>query len=634
MIPVVYDKNDTQRNSNGLGRLTDCIECSVVNNADDYSCELHIVYPIDGFHVELLDYANVIGVQVEPHGTIQLFDVYKIGYNEAGHKTADAHHVRHRLKYLPTTWVYGKNIADIIRSLNMVHIGAKLGTYGSYASEAGTKNFGFHNPFTFWTNITRDSLFYQITYVNETAQGNVNQSAGTPPGLNLSLVASVDVANTFWDVVFGKEGLVTVYGLSVKFDNFDIYISEPDALSADKTDEVFIRYGRDIRAFSVELDSSDFELYTHAIPYRTTLVPNQEKEVEVAQFFMADPQVRDSFPVVYEIPDVPLEISAKRYLTVDISKSSAFRYKYGYYVIGTNEGYYRSVITAKHLKQITKEYAKRVNAEKISPSFEIDMISFRESSIYTNYESLESVCLSDVVSVLLDPVNLVVEEQILKTEYNVLGEMYDSITVGMVRNNVADILAALAEHEEDNSKAFDSYLDYNEELTPYTVEQELSNYNDGSVLWQLEYTYFVDETRITVKSEPIRSVGNLITGNICIVPNTQSVSSVTLEANEERKILEGLPIPYKEDVRFTFPSSFRDDSSQETGLKTLDFEYKIDSNGDLYIIPPERVVTRYYGNDSVFVLQFQYISAEGSYDKSWKNYITTTSVDWKERESA
>ena len=628
MIPVVYDKNDLQCNSNGLGRLTDCIECTVENNADDYSCELHIVYPMDGSHVELLDYANVIGVQVEPHGNIQLFDVYKIGYDESGNKTADAHHVRHRLKYLPTTWVYGNNIADIIRSLNMVHIGAKLGTYGSYASEAGTKNFGFHNPFTFWTNITRDSLFYQITYVNETAQGNV--AVSSEGRTNYALVASTDVAQSFWDVVLGKDGLVTVYGLSIKFDNFDIYISEPDALSANKTNEVFIRYGRDIRAFSVELDSSDFELYTHAIPYRKTLVSGQE-DVEVTQFFMSNPLVRDSFPVVYEIPDVPLEISAKRYLTVDISKASVFRAKYGYYVIGTEEGFYRSVITAEHLESITKAMAKQANAEKVSPSFEIDMISFRESSIYTNYESLESVGLSDVVSVLLDPVNLVVEEQILKTEYNVLGEMYDSITVGMIRNNVADILVALAEHEEDN-KEFDSYLDYNEELTPYTTENELTDYNDGETTWKLSYTYYEDDTRHTVESEPIRTVGNMITGNLVI---TKSGEQVTLVANQRRKILEGLPIPMLGSVHFSFPETLRDTVNNQ--WITVDCEFDIDENGDLFITSPETGNTGWGDySDGLYIiyLNFQYLSAENNYDKSWKNYITTDNIDWKEREPA
>ena len=126
MTPIVYAKDDLQRNSNGLGRLTDCIECTVENNADDYSCELHIVYPVDGFHAELISYANVIGVQIEPHGNIQLFDVYKITQNESGNMVVDAHHVRLRMKYIPTTFVYGKNIVDIIRSLNMVHIGAQM----------------------------------------------------------------------------------------------------------------------------------------------------------------------------------------------------------------------------------------------------------------------------------------------------------------------------------------------------------------------------------------------------------------------------------------------------------------------------------------------------------------------------
>ena len=263
MIPVVYDKNDTQRNSNGLGRLVDCIECTVDNNLEDYSCELHIVYPLDGSHVELLDYSNVIGVQVEPHGNIQLFDIYKITETESMTVEVDAHHVRHRLRYYPTAWVYGKTVPDIIRSLNMVHVGAKQGSHGSYGTLAGTKNFGYHIPFTFWTNITQASMFYQLTYINMVTQGNIQQND------LYAMITDAEEVPSFWDVLFGKDGFITVYGLSVRFDNFDVYISYPDSLSADRSAEISLRYGKNIESFTRTIDYSDFEIYTHAIPFYT-----------------------------------------------------------------------------------------------------------------------------------------------------------------------------------------------------------------------------------------------------------------------------------------------------------------------------------------------------------------------------
>lgn len=647
MIPIVYDKNDTQRTTNGLGRLVDCIECTVENNAEDYSCELHIVYPYDGFHAELLDYANVIGVQVEPHGNIQLFDVYKIEQDESGNKVADAHHVRHRLKYLPTTWVYGENIATIIRSLNMVHVGAKIGSFGSLATEAGTKNFGYHNPFVFWTNITRDSLFYQITYFNETAYGNVRFSAR---GYKYAMTTSKQISQTFWEILFGNNGLVKIFGLAVRFDNFNVYISEPNSLSADKTKDVVLRYGKDMKAFSMELDSSDYELYTHVIPYRTVHRTSGESTVDIMQFFMTSPSENNSFPVVYEIPDLPFEVSSNRYLSVDVQSITRFPSQSQYYVIGDETSRTNYTISNEELEALSIAKAKEINADKVSPSFSVDMVSLREHSLYTEYKNLETVSLGDVVSVALEPMNVVVEEQILTTEYNVLSELFNTVAIGSVINRVSDILFELSKRDEDSgSSSGDVYLEYSDDLTMYTQDQTPAVYNDGEIRWALNFDYYDDnDNQIHIVSEPIRSVGNMVTGNIMLRPeiidgsynpSTGQYTTITLPAGTPRKVLENLPIPMMGEVQFTFP--YMDYQAQKpTGGYGVEkyMDYKIDSNGDLYIVPQEDTDIVYVYNRAShtykhFPLNFQYISAQGIYDKSWKNYITTTDANWKERDA-
>lgn len=633
MIPIVYDKNDLQRTTNGLGRLMDCIECTVENNADDYSCELHIVYPYDGFHAEIISYANVIGVQVEPHGNIQLFDVYKISQNESGNMEIDAHHVRHRLKYIPTTFVYGKNIVDIIRSLNMVHIGAQMGDYGSYSPEGGTKNFCFHNPFTFWTNITQASLFYQTTYIRQTTNGNVKFYSGAD--YKYSMVTSEDISKSFWDVLFDDDGFVTVYGLSVEFDNFNVYISEPDAIATDKSDEITIRYGKDIKEFSIELDSSNFELYTHAIPYirRTIHTGGDDGDVEVCQFFMSDPDEKDSSPLYYEIPSKPLDVSGKRYLPVDLSESQ-FALSWNNFIAVSNSGH-SGTVRPSVLASETIQKAMKANAEKVSPTFEIGMSALRESSMYTEYQSLEHVSLNDVVSVALEPADLVVKEQALKTEYNVLTEVYDQIMIGTLKATVADILSALAEHEEDTDTTSNTYLDYSEKLTPYTTERTLSNYNDGQYAWELSYTVGLGAEGNTVESEPVRLVGNMVTVNLCIIPTSSTDANISLPANVERKILAGLPVPKGEDIRFVFPTTYKDIGSGTSQTETKQFEYHINENGDLYVKPPSAVVasnSNVADRQLIFRIQVQYLTTMETMDDNWKNYITTDSVDWKERE--
>jgi len=639
MIPVVYDKNDTQRNSNGLGRLVDCIECTVDNNLEDYSCELHIVYPLDGSHVELLDYSNVIGVQVEPHGNIQLFDIYKITETESMTVEVDAHHVRHRLRYYPTAWVYGKTVPDIIRSLNMVHVGAKQGSHGSYGTLAGTKNFGYHIPFTFWTNITQASMFYQLTYINMVTQGNIQQND------LYAMITDAEEVPSFWDVLFGKDGFITVYGLSVRFDNFDVYISYPDSLSADRSAEISLRYGKNIESFTRTIDYSDFEIYTHAIPFYTRKLGVDDSGDEVYQWYMSDPTVSNSFPEVVEIPNLPIQPSYNRYTVVDLTDTAA---AVGFRAIGYK-------LTEADLIRLTQIYGQRLNAEKISPAFEVNMAALRSSDSYLEYKSTESLSLGDVITVAIDPINSVVQEQVVNVTHNVLMEEYDEVTIGAVQNTVASVLAELFEERKaDTSGA----LQYSNDLTLTTTSTNMTEYNDGTITW---YKYFNvegvgGESGYTVTSEPIRKSGLFVYGNILLRPwlnepielQNDNATFATLSAGVERKVAEGLPEPMMNEVRFVCKTpSYLTMRHQVADVTFYDVEYRIDQNGNLYAKPRTSIPLKNGKNtespsgtyiDSVnnviaLRVELRYLCKATSYDSSWKNYISAN-TNWKERESS
>lgn len=637
MIPVVYAKNDTQRNSNGLGRLVDCLECTVENNLEDYSCELHIVYPLDGFHVELLNYENVIGVQIEPHGNIQLFDIYKIEETEEMTVEVDAHHVRHRLRFYPTAWVYGKNVPDIIRSLNMVHIGAKQGSHGSYGTLAGTKNFGYHIPFTFWTNITQASMFYQLTYINMVTQGNIQQND------LYAMITDAEEVPSFWDVLFGKDGFVTVYGLSVRFDNFDVYISYPDSLSADRSAEISLRYGKNIESFTRTIDYSDFEIYTHAIPFYTRKLGVDDSGDEVYQWYMSDPTVNNSFPKIVAIPNLPIQPSYNRYTVVDLTDTAA---SVGFRAIGYK-------LTEDDLIHLAQVYGQRLNAGKISPTFEVNMAVLRSSDLYSDYISTESLSLGDVITVAIDPINSVVQEQVVNVTHNVLMEEYDEVTIGAVQNTVASVLAELFEERKaDTSGA----LQYSNDLTLTTTSTNMSEYNDGTLTW---YKYFNiagtgGESDYTVQSETIQKSGLFVYGNIILRPWENDVTEIqdntatfaTLSAGAERKVAQGLPKPMLNEVRFVCktPSYLTID---HTSVTYYDVEYRIDQNGDLYA-KPKTTMNFKYGKNSIEAngkytdtvnntialrVELRYLCKETEYDTSWKNYISAN-ANWKERESS
>lgn len=629
MIPIVYDKNDTQRTTNGLGRLIDCIECTVSNSANDHSCELHIIYPTTGRHSELLTYSNIIGVQTEPHGNVQLFDVYRISENETGNIEVDAHHVRHRLKYLPTAYVHGETIAEIVRSLNMVYVGAKKTSFGS-GEEAGTTNFGYHLPFVFWTNITQDSLFYQIQYSNVTAEGNYKS------GYYYAMGVSEEFSTSFWDVLFGKDGLVEVFGLAVKFDNFNVYIAEPNSLSNDKTSDITLRYGKDILSFTTVIDTGDYEIYTHAIPYKIRKVTSGESEHEYCNLYMEDSSVQTSFPIVVEVPDLPIEVAYRNYVGVDVSATDVGRVNFP----TVDVGYASTRVTRERLESVTKKIAKKMNSAKISPSLELNMTDLRNEYLYKQYKGVEHVYLGDVVSVAIEELDTKVAEEIIDVEYNVLLEQYNLVGIGAIQATVADVLIALNEEKENESS--NKLLSHSSSLSQYTIETELSGYESSDLVVALYYDYSSDGSNVRVTSEPLRAVGTLITGNLSLnLTQKPTNTPCSIPSGTYRKILEGLPVPCNGEVEFTFPTyliaQYDTDHSSSGGNRTIDIDYKIDSNGDLYMNPHEDMnidVGNWATQYRAIKANFQYFTAAGNYDHSWKNYIISTDSNWKERESA
>ena len=61
MIPILFDSNATQFDTNGLGRLIDCISCEVTEERNGvYECEF--VYPIDGRNYDKITLERIIAV--------------------------------------------------------------------------------------------------------------------------------------------------------------------------------------------------------------------------------------------------------------------------------------------------------------------------------------------------------------------------------------------------------------------------------------------------------------------------------------------------------------------------------------------------------------------------------------------
>ena len=138
MIPILYDYSEKRFTTNGVGRLSDCISCTVTEERNGiYECEF--TYPITGEHYSEIKEGMVIGVTHDESGDIQPFDIYAHQAPIDGVVTFNAHHVSYRLS-----------------NVVVMPFTASTPTAAFSGIESNTAN---NNPFIFWTDKTGSGDF-------------------------------------------------------------------------------------------------------------------------------------------------------------------------------------------------------------------------------------------------------------------------------------------------------------------------------------------------------------------------------------------------------------------------------------------------------------------------------------------
>lgn len=141
MIPILFAKDATTFNTNGLGRFAEAISCKVTEERNG-QYELEMVYPISGKLYPMIETEMVIGAIPFVGGTIQGFDIYRITKPLNGKVTIYAQHISYRLLRIVTT---GATVAAsgtaCPAALNSLKTNAILAS-------------GQTCPFTFWTDVT------------------------------------------------------------------------------------------------------------------------------------------------------------------------------------------------------------------------------------------------------------------------------------------------------------------------------------------------------------------------------------------------------------------------------------------------------------------------------------------------
>lgn len=96
MIPILFDKTETAFTSNGTGRLSDALSCTVTEERNG-QYELKMTYPITGVHYSELTHSRIIFAQPAEDTDNQAFRIYKITKPSNGRVTVLAQHISYQL---------------------------------------------------------------------------------------------------------------------------------------------------------------------------------------------------------------------------------------------------------------------------------------------------------------------------------------------------------------------------------------------------------------------------------------------------------------------------------------------------------------------------------------------------------
>ena len=211
MIPILYNENETQFTSFGIGLLNDMIKCistSGRNDMDELECE----YPITGVLFNEIKENRIIFAKPDEKRGNQAFQIYKITEPINGVCTIYCEHIRYRLNYMPVAPFTATSCADAF---------AKLKEHSL-----------IENPFNFYTD------------------------------KNIEKVYTIGEPKSAGNILGGTEGsILQEFQGEYEFDNWDVHLWTHRGSDTGVT----LQYGKNITDFERERDMTN--TVTGVLPY-------------------------------------------------------------------------------------------------------------------------------------------------------------------------------------------------------------------------------------------------------------------------------------------------------------------------------------------------------------------------------
>lgn len=422
-VPRLYVANEAAKSNAfqtlGVGALGDAISC-VVTEERNGEYELEMVYPIDGRRFKDLANDMLIMAKASDRGSEQLFRIYKIEKPIDGKVTVYAQHISYLLNKatcLPfTTESSTASVAfDKLKS-NLI-----------WKSDAQYfPNF----PFTFWTD---------------------NSDTGS---------VTIETPMSVKSILGGNDGsILDAIGGEYEFDNFTVKLWK----NRGSDSNVYLRYGKNITDLTATDDISN--VYNGIVPYwkgsltraTTESDGNTGSESYETIVYLTDKVLWSSEGVSgYAYPmAVPVDMSSD--IEVEDDTSDADNPKYA-----TEDDVRAQLVT------LANEYLKNNKGWNPSSNIEVSFAQLWQTEEYKDVAALQRVGLCDTVHVVYAKLGITVTMKVIKTEYNVLLERFDSMELGEAKSSMSSSLvdsttslqneiAAVAENQQSGLKKAFAY---------------------------------------------------------------------------------------------------------------------------------------------------------------------------------
>lgn len=357
LIPILYDKSESLteivfKKTNGLGRLTDCTTCKVVEERNG-SYTLELSYPLTGRLFSGLLPGNLVKAKPNDTADPQLFRIVKVSKPMSGHVSVDANHISYDLT---------KTSVSPFSSSGAVQTLADLKTHTSGGS-----------AFSYFTDIENGTSRF-----------------------------SNDHPQSVRAVLGGQSGsLLDVFGGEYLFDNLTVKLLAHRGKDAGVT----VRYGKNLTDFRQEENIAG--MVTEIVPYYQS----------------------DAGTVVGD-PLVLLETDEdnRKILNLDLTD------KFEGDVLPTKE----------ELKSKAEDYARYRHLTEPEISIEVEFVPLWQTKQYKDVAPLERVSLCDTVRVVFPALAVTASAKVVKTDYDVLKERYNSIELGNAKSTLAKTISDIS----------------------------------------------------------------------------------------------------------------------------------------------------------------------------------------------